>query len=216
MSVNKYSGSKKKCNAKKRMLIGIAVIIGVIVFLLVCAFVIDFIQDKSNEVDDIDYNFYPADFEENIYEDEEYLELISEEFIKYCDSETNVTVGIDKETAQKQGKVVDFLVDMIYNIIEGDCESYNKKFSDEYYKENKPKERFTMQKLYDVTITYLSSENDGDYTKYYYCVEYKIYHNNGTFRRDIGAGSKKQYFTLTDASGELLIDNINTAKLTVK
>ena len=197
-------------------MIVIAVLCGVIALLVITSLLIDFIQSKKSTEDEIDYNFYSADYEENIYEDEKYLELISGEFIRYCDSTTNLTLGIDRETAAGQGSAVEFLVDMIYDIIEGDATGYNKKFSKKYYENNSPKDAFTMQKVYDVIITFISTEKGDDYTKYLYCVEYKIYHNNGTFRRDIGDGSKKQYIMLTDTSGEVLIDSISTAKVTVK
>ena len=67
-----------------------------------------------------------------------------------------------------------------------------------------------MQKLYNIKITRMSeedvSENGQNYTKYEFILEYMIHQNNGTFRTDIGSdASKKQYITLTDRTGELLI-----------
>ena len=53
-------------------------------------------------------------------------------------------------------------------------------------------------------------ERINNYTKFLYVIEYRILHNNGTFRRDIGSGSKKQYFTLTDKQGDFKIDSIAT------
>ncbi len=205
----------KKNSAKKKLLISIAVIICIIVILIICSVIIDIIEKNSSDFE-IDYNFYPADYDEDIFTDEKYLQLTAEEFIKYHDSTTNITLGIDKESAKSQGEAVEFLVDMIYDIINGDHVSYNNKFSKQYYNNNSPKERFTMQKVYDVTITYISTEDTENYTKYTYCIEYKIHENNGTFRRDIGDGSKKQYITLSDASGELLIDTVSTVRVAVK
>jgi hypothetical protein len=85
-------------------------------------------------------------------------------------------------------------------------------FSKEYFRSNPAKEAFTMQKIYDSQITKYSTEEiettNGNYTKYIYIVEYRILKNNGTFRNDIGDGSRAQYITITNKSGEFLIDSI--------
>ncbi len=202
-------------NAKKRLLLIICIIVSIMLILVVCSFIIDYIEKQRDNKNEIEFRFYPADFEENIFDDEEYVELMSGEFMSYCDSATNVTVSIDRETASEYGKEVSFIADMIYTIIYGDNEEYNKYFSDKYYENNEPKQAFTMQKVYDIVITYvsqesMSSENGDNYTKSLFAIEYKILKNNGTFRRDIGNGSKKQYLTITDKTGELLIDHIST------
>ncbi len=196
--------------AKKRLIIIILSILALMLILLGISLMIDLVESKKSDEFEIDYNFYPADYDENIFEDEKYCELIAGEFIRYCDSTTNVTVGIDTESAISYGDEVDFLARMIYDIINGDHIAYNSRFSDVYYEEHEPKGTFTMQKIYDVKITFMSKKKIDNYTKSYYCVEYKIYQNNGTFRRDIGDGSKKQYINITDENGELLIDSMST------
>ena len=205
---------KSRKRAKKKLLIIILSIVVLMTVLLIAVYIIDLVNNKKSRDFEIDYNFYPANYEENIFDNSKYLELISDEFIKYRDSSTNITLGINKDTAKNYGDEIKFLVDMLYDIIDGDHESYNERFSSDYYKTNTPKERFTMQMIYDVTITSVSSESVSDksanYTKSVYCVEYKIYHNNGTFRRDIGDGSKKQYITISNKSGEILIDSVST------
>lgn len=205
-------------NAKKKLLIIVISIFSLLVILIGLSFVIDLFEGNNSKDGEIDYNFYPVNFDENIFEDEEYLELIAGEFMSFCDSSTNLTLGINRETANQQGNEVEFIVEMLYKVIYGDNEGYNQCFSNEYYKKNAPKDQFTMQKVYDVLITKVSSdrisdENNSDYTKSIYILEYKIYHNNGSFRRDIGDGSKKQYITITDRSGQLLIDSITTVNI---
>ena len=202
---------------KKRLLIIIASVLGVIALLFAASFVIDKYYDNKRDEDNapIDYDFYPADYDENIYNDREYIEKIDNGFIYYTDFSNNVTLGVERETAAEHGDDVAFMVDYIYSIIEGDHSKYNGFFSDAYYESNDSHGEFTMQKLYDVNITKESAEpitEDGDYTKYIFVVEYKIFKNNGTFRNDIGDGSKKQYITVTDRTGELEIDAITTAK----
>lgn len=211
--INDKDNKHKK--AKKGLYLIVLITIGILIILIVASLLIDSIEKNANPDREINYNFYPADFNENIFDDTEYVELIAAEFLKFCDQTNGLTVGITRENAKEQGIEVEFLVEMIYDIINGDNQSYNDRFSDTYYKNNSPKDKFTMQKIYDVTITYVSSEDisdeqTGNYTKSVYSIEYKIFENNGTFRRDIGAGSKKQYFTISDASGKLLIDAVAT------
>ncbi len=207
--------SRKK--AKKRLIIIISIIFAVMLILGTAVIIIENIPSKEEEFE-VDYRFYPADYGENIFEDEKYLSLIAEEFIRYTDLSTGVTVGISKDTAKEQGSEVQFLVDMVYDAINGDHNSYNARFSNTYYEKHAPKDSFTMQKIYDVLITYVSEEDtESNYTKSIYCVEYKIYENNGTFRCDIGDGSKKQYFTLnTYEDGTILIDAITTVNIAKK
>ncbi len=205
--------SNKRKKAKKKLLIILLTITLVMILLISASLVIDKLQKGSTDDElNIDYDFYPANFNENIFEDKKYIELTSEEFIRYHDMTTGIITGINEDSKSSFGKETEFLVDMIYDIINGDHLAYNSKFSNHYYENHLPKSAFTMQKVYDVTISYLSHEQseDGNYTKFNYILEYKIYQNNGTFRKDIGDGSKKQFVTLTDRSGTLLIDNITT------
>ena len=71
-----------------------------------------------------------------------------------------------------------------------------------------------MQQLYDIKLTLIKetekTEDGKRYTQYEFEVEYRIRHNNGTFRTDIDEGeSKKQYFILSDStSNDVLIDQI--------
>ncbi len=209
MDENKVNSNKK---AKKRLIIILISIAVVMLLLIVASLIIDSISEKDGGELEIDYNFYPADFNENIFEDEKYIELTAGEFMRYHDMTTGIISGIDENNKSSFGKEAEFIVDMVNDIINGNHTAYNSRFSDIYYSEHSPKSEFTMQKIYDVTISYVSSEKseDGNYTKFNYVLEYKIYENNGTFRKDIGDGSKKQFITLTDRSGELLIDEILT------
>lgn len=210
---------KNKNKTKKRLLIGIAIILAALALLTCASFIIDVINNKlANRNTDIDYDFYPADFDENIFENAEYVELFNASPISY--KHGSITLGITPEDARTHGADVEFMVDLVYDIIGGDSTGYNARFSDLYYKNHQPKQSFTMQMLYEVNIEKLSEESiteDGNtYNQYVFSLVYKIYHNNGTFRRDIGEGSKMQYITVTDASGKLLIDKVSTVNTTIK
>lgn len=160
-----------------------------------------------------DFNFYDPDFDENIYEDPEYALLLEKGIIQYDNSSNNI-ITVRDDNKEQLGRVGEFMLEYIYTIIDGDADRYNSFFSNEYLKEKGPKDRFTMQKLYDVMLTYYSTESVSDrsnnYTKYMYKLSYKILENNGTFRKDIGADSKTQYIVITDREGKLLIDAIST------
>ena len=206
---------------KKKILIRvICIVVAVIVLMIAASFGMDFyLQKKAEEnAQKIHLNFAPADYEENIFEDQEYLALIEKGFIDYTDYATNITLGIDYASAIDHGEDVQFMVDYIYAIIAGEAEEYNKFFSDEYYKKNEPKEKFTMQKLYEVNISKVSvtqkSDKSGNtYNEYQYIVKYKILDNNGTFRNDFNSGTKEQYIFFTNQSGEFLIDRISTPQV---
>ena len=202
-------------SSKKKLLIAIISIVAVIVLLIVAVEIIEYINNKKAlEPIEIDFDFYPADYDENIMENEKYLDLIKGEYIRVCNAATGITSGVDLSKTDKYSSEIVFMLDYIQDIINGDHESYNARFSEDYYKQHDPLERFTMQKVYDVLITQKETETITDektgvnYTKYLIVLEYKIFENNGTFRRDIGNGSRKQYITLTDKNGSLLIDSI--------
>lgn len=212
---------KKGKNRKKILLIVLTAVVGVLLVLAVLVAVLEKrVTDNDPAQDEIDYAFYPVDFEENIYEDPAYIEKTAGEFIRYTDLSTNITTGLDRERAAEYDEEIRFFLNYLYAIIEGDADAYNAMFSRLYFESNAPKAAFTMQKVYDVLLCKSEvstvSDESGNYTKYVFTLEYKILCNNGSFRRDIGAGSKLQYITLTDREGALRIDSIVGVKFAVK
>ena len=107
---------------------------------------------------------------------------------------------------------------LLYNMIEyiksGNSTSYNDCFSTYYFSKHQPQGEFTKQKIYDIIITELSPEvqssNGKSFTVYNFTVEYRIRHNNGSLRNDIGSDqSRKQYFKISDRDGSgLKIDDV--------
>ena len=211
---------KKSSKSKKILIRIICIVVGVIIFMMAASFGMNIYLQKRAEKDAqrVHFDFAPADYDENIYEDPEYLALIERGFIDYTDYETNLTLAVNYEDAIDYGEDVLFMVDYIYAIVAGDAEAYNEFFSDEYYKKNEPKDEFTMQKLYEVNISKVSQTKESDkagntYNKYQYIVKYKILDNNGTFRNDFNTGTKEQYILFTNKTGEFLIDGITTPKI---
>ena len=211
---------KTNSKLKKRLIIVLVVVICSVPVLLGVTYLVDYLDNKSKIVEDqvIDYDWYEADYSENIYEDEEYAKLVEYGFISYTDG--SVTLLIDKDSAVSYGDEIDFMVRYLYSIIDGDAEEYNSYFSDLYYKGHSKKDSFTMQKIYDVSLTKDNVENvenkNGDFTRYTFVLSYRILKNNGTFRKDIGDGYKRQYITVTEKNGQFLIDAISTEKIIVK
>ena len=157
---------------------------------------------------------YEADWDLDIMKDQGYL--AKDRSVYYCDSRYGITEVLDEKNKDKYGPAVSLLNSMIGYIIQGDHERYNELFSENYFKTegNEPEDPFTMQQLYDIKLTLIKetekTEDDKRYTQYEFEVEYRIRHNNGTFRTDIDEGeSKKQYFILSDStSKDVLIDQI--------
>lgn len=204
---------------KKRLIIILIILAGLLLVMylltLILPKVLDSIASQNTEEGTVNFDFYEPDYNENIYEDEEYIRRIEDGIITY-DNATNSISAVNLENASEFGETVEFLTNYIYTIIEGNAEEYNGFFSKRYFEKNSPKERFTMQKIYDAKITYFSMESvseDGvNYTKYIYQLSYKILENNGTFRQDIGDQARTQYVLITDREGKLLIDGIDSAK----
>lgn len=157
------------------------------------------------------YIFFEPDYTMNIYDDIEYMEL--NRFITFSDGP--VAQILDENSGDLLDNDVAFMVHYIQSIIAGDAEAYNACFSEKYYTQNQPLERFTMQKLYNITLTRTETEaeeiNGKTCTYYGYEVDYMIRHNNGTFRRDLGSDSiRTQYLVISDREGDWKIDQVIT------
>ena len=153
--------------------------------------------------------FYEADWELNIMKDPGYL--AQNRTVYYSDAQYGLTEALDDKNRDDYGPAVEVLTRMIELIIAGDADGYNQLFSSNYYENHDPEPPFTMQQLYDIKLTKIKEiQMIEGYTQYEFEVEYRIRHNNGTFRTDIGDGeSRKQYFILSDStSNKVLIDQI--------
>lgn len=194
---------------KKRIILAF----GLVVLLILLAYgILAALEGAFNHREKEDYHssyiFYEPNYEEDIYADEGYLELN-----RYISLSDGVTTSIlTEEEYTTEGDDVALLVTYLQSIISGDDDMYNACFSEAYYAENEAHDRFTPQKLYNITLTKkeTQTEEDGS-TLYGYTVEYMIRHNNGTFRRDLGSDSiRTQYVVLSDREGEVKIDRVIT------
>lgn len=158
--------------------------------------------------------FYSEELSENLYSDEEYMSL--DRSINLKKESTGWSDTITEEDLTSYNEAVNLIYSFIEYSIIGNVEAYNGCFSPIYYSQAAPKERFTKQKLYNITITEISITTKSDqsgasYTEYHYKLEYMIRHNNGSLRDDVGSdGIKPLYLYLSDRSGEVLIDTLYT------
>lgn len=204
-------------NLKRKMLLVFGVILALLALMFVLITVLEnWLASKQNEQPihgtQQTIIFHTPNYDEDITKDSHYMGLDRQ--IYYADLSTGVTISLSEATYAEQGEAVEMLCHMIESIIAGDHETYNTFFSDDYLAREGEKDMFTAQKLYNITITLLSSEeiteNGLTYDQYTFSLEYMICQNNGTFRTDIGSdASRKQAVVVTDRSGEMLIDVIS-------
>lgn len=143
---------------------------------------------KSDYMDDIkSLSFYPADYNENIFEDEEYMGL--NRYLSYTKGSDTYTITDDDYS--RYDITVGFFAEYFDSVINGEYETYNNYFTEEYFEENSNKTRFTPQKLYDINVKFKSTSTVDGATSYIYYVTYKIFENNGTFRNDIESDSER-------------------------
>ena len=112
-----------------------------------------------------------------------------------------------EQDAKNKNEALLLLYKFIEYIKDGDHEGYNDCFSANYFESHERQGEFTKQKIYDIVITEIPNESDKEYT---FSIEYRIRHNNGSLRKDIGSDqSKKQYVKISpQGNSELLIDDI--------
>ena len=198
----------------------IIVLIGLLAFVVIAIPLIGILDNLQNGSEEEEtkrlppssINFATPDFEYDIMEDEDYLQLNRRIYI--YDARSGQTEELTDKNLPGYGGGAAVLRDMIRAVINGDADAYNALFSSNYYENHDPEPPFTMQRLYDIKLTKVSETlvagEKGKYTQYEFEVEYKIRLNDGTYRTDIGHDeSKKQYFVLSDSvTGEVLIDQI--------
>ena len=202
---------------KRRMVV---VLVCLIAFTVVAIPLISFFDNLEKQEKDVEIEtkkestiiFHEPDWELDILREPGYMAL--DRTVYYCDSQYGLTEALDEKNRDDYGPAVETLTRMIERIIRGDADGYNQLLSSNYFENHEPEPPFTMQQLYDIRLTKVKeTEINGEgntYTQYEFEVEYRIRHNNGTFRTDIGDDeSRKQYFILSNStSDDVLIDQI--------
>lgn len=186
---------------KKKMLKAGIVLLAALAFIFCVVLLMDYINRPTSEIPDDLYKFDPPyqtlDEAKKMQYQSEYNNLAEEkhiiEYYHYGNPEKDgYREGITAENRDRMDVGVLFLCDWLDTVKNGDADGYNSYFSEAYWEENKPegvlkKDFFSPQMIYDINIAPISKTTDQGDQLYTYWVEYKILHNDGTFRRDIGS-----------------------------
>ena len=195
---------------KRKKLIILIVLASIILLSIVGALLLFLPQNKEEFPEPIlpDLYFYTPDYEIDILSDPEYLELNRD--ISY--KRGAVTTTVSPESYASTDVVLAFIAEYVNTMINGDYNAYPLFFTDEYKAKNDLPEKFTMQRIYNITVEMISEErNDEGENQYIYMLDYYICKNDGTLRRDMDSDSSRpQYLVITGSTDNFKIDNIIT------
>lgn len=155
-----------------------------VIFMVVSAFVLGlFFLFPKEEKGKGNGEYYPANYDENIFLNQAYLDFQRDLLYSIGGVEQLFNYEKDYETAEQECQ---FFLDYFYTVIHGDYEKYKNFFVDGYFEED-PK--FTMQMIYEPYVQYHSSSTDEidgvEVTLQNFQVRYRIFKNNKTYRSDV-------------------------------
>ncbi len=145
--------------------------------------------------------YHPADFSENIYNDEDFVELMNLYALEYIDGD--IAYKLSKDNLESiGGDLAVFFYDYFTNIRNGDADKYNSYFDNRAFELREKAKDFTMQQIYEISISPLQIEPELDKEEYSWVYEsgitpifvdvsYKIRKNNGTFRLGVNSDTAK-------------------------
>ena len=199
----------RKLNHNRKAKIIILVILSLFAFLILfdiliqSGLILKFFPKDENDKSDYIY-FCDADYEFDIFSDEEYLDL--DRYIKYSDDGFSTVSLVNDNAFKNAGKIAIFWGEYFDSVIYGDYDKYNSFFTESYIADKGKKEKFTMQMLYNIEVVKLREYEDGESTVYEFEVRYAIRHNNGTFRDDIESdATRPQIYQLIQNSNTNII-----------
>ena len=146
---------------KRRMLLFFGIFLSILVIMVILVTVLEsWLQDAQIEQPKHGTQqtiiFHTPNYDEDITKDKSYMDRDRQ--IYYCDLSTGVTISLREFEYTEYGEGVELLCHMIESVIAGDHEAYNSFFSEEYLDREGEKDMFTAQKLYEIKITLMSSE----------------------------------------------------------
>ncbi len=203
--------SRGRDRKKKKTLIVVLVILAVIAVLSALALTLDpealvkkWFADPEEGERPSEIRFYPVDVKENIFTNPEYAEL--DRRLHYTDTLSGTTVSVEEEELSSYDAAVVFFYYYFDSIIRGDVRGFLTYYASDYAEaENLPTD-FTMQMLYQISVTPLITEKGDQLT---FLVDYRIHRNNGTFRSDIGSDAGRQMvYTLCEEGESLKIRKV--------
>ena len=216
VSESLMGGENAACTCKKRNAVvfsAIAVVLCAFVFTGV-AYSLGLFKDKYSETPDSgsgggyveEFYYWDPDYDTDIFTLEEYLRL--DRAVKYApdSSQSYLIQNGDYAAEGEPGLIV--IGEYLNAAIAGDNEKINALFTEEFLKEHKGHERFPQQKLFKIKIRNerVIEEKDG-YTVYYFTVSYRIFRNDGLFRKGVDEDRELaqifEVFVYNDGSGRI-------------
>ncbi len=144
---------------------------------------------------------------EDIFLDAAYLKLPRDViYDEYGDSEP-----LTKENIDEMGDSARFFFDYFNCVINGKCDMYPDFFTQAYI-DSHVMPKFTMQKLYDISVTLYSRSTDGERTDAF-TVSFKIKDNNSTFCKTDSNMSKTFIYKIVYTDGKPRIKEILDRKV---
>ncbi|MBE6648179.1 MAG: hypothetical protein E7614_01510 [Ruminococcaceae bacterium] len=192
----------EKLKKVKKILIAVLILLAV---LLVVFIVLKLFSPKVSFTEKRDDIFYfPVDYNENAYDDIVYMSKNREVKFDYY----GTSVYINEDNLKEQSPEAKFFYDYIQTVIKGDAEKHKSFFLKSFFANHSIPNKFTMQKIYDVEISAMTSDVKDGFSYETYKVSYKIQENNGTFRADVSSNEAKPVAITVQKGRELKISSI--------
>lgn len=182
---------------------GITVALAVLVVVLLVVLLPK--DEPAPEPDTRPITFYPV-WDGDVRENELYLGLDRQFYL--CDPDYGSKEALDDDQLEADPKLA-LLRDYINSLINGYPNACRSLFTAAALAED-PVPDFAQQMIWRVEITKTEEQIEEGTTRTTYCLEYMIYRNNGTYRRDVGSNAvRPEYLTLIEvAEGEYRIDSL--------
>ncbi len=184
------------------------VIVSILVLLLILSSVFLVLKLLSPKVDFTtkrdDIFYFPVDYNENAFDDIVYMSKNRDVKFDYY----GMAVYINDDNVKEQSTDAKFFYDYIQTVINGDAEKHKTFFTKSFFSHHSIPQKFTMQKIYDVEISAMTSDVKDGFSYETYKVSYKIQENNGTFRADVSSNESKPIAITIQKGKELKISAI--------
>lgn len=173
----------KNKKTKKIIIIICASVVGLLLIFALAAGIISLLGrvDTTNLTGNSNVSLAPVDYDENIFEDKAYKSKNRNVFFDYDGYAEYITTE-NYLTFSHSGQLFYNYFDCVIN---GNYSYYPSFFSDSFLSSSVLPERFTMQKLFDISVTLESRQSYENGYLETYSVRYRIMDNNGTFRSDL-------------------------------
>lgn len=206
-----YEALQQKNRTIRKKILLICLLFAVALLVLVGILLVwEFLREDPAEESFGEYDFYPP-YAGDILQNPAYLELNRE--ICYCEDATGmgVTAPLGEEELERADATLRFVYSYLQTVIAGDTDAYNAMLSESYLQKHGAQSAFYPQMLYNITVYLYQTQTNADGSKSVtYRLDYMIYRNDGSFRRDIGSDAiRSQYLVLNcNADGTIRIGDL--------